>query len=153
MKFLKIIFCFFFVATAYCLLPTACYAQAPKSFSADSAKFLSEMDDYFSSVKGKEKEGHEFIKEQFKPFWFGGRLSNDKRQFVYITSISMLQKKLRPFPDYFNFFSALINFDKANLQESSFKSWKTSMEKLISNSGSKKLADFLEASNNIFSSK
>ena len=58
-------------------------AQTPQTFSADSVKFLSEMDDWFSSVKGKEKEGHSFIKEQFKPFWFGGYMTDDKRQFVY----------------------------------------------------------------------
>ena len=101
------------------LCPRASFAQAPKSFSADSSKFLSEMDDYFSSVKGKEKEGHDFIKEQFKPFWFGGFLTNEKRQFVCQTSIAMLQKKLRPYPDYYNFFLAMINFyHVAKLEES-----------------------------------
>ncbi|MBI4929389.1 MAG: hypothetical protein HY841_01405 [Bacteroidetes bacterium] len=145
-------FYLFLLASGFWLLASSdSFAQAPKSFSSDSVKFLSEMDDYFSSVKGKEKEGHDFIKEQFKPFWFGGYLSSEKRQFVYATSIAMLQKKLRPFPDYFNFFSAMINFyTKANLQESSFLSWKTSMEKLIETSGAKKLSDFLEASNDIF---
>ena len=127
------------------------FAQAPKSFSADSVQFLSEMSDYFSSVKGKEKEGKEFIKEQFKPFWFGGHLSDEKRKFVYATSMAMLQKKLRPYPDYFNFFSALINlYTKAKLQENSIKSWQMSLEKLISKSSAKKLSDFLEASNDIF---
>ncbi|MEK6614657.1 MAG: hypothetical protein AABZ32_00870 [Bacteroidota bacterium] len=126
----------------------------PKSFSSDSVKFLSEMDDYFSAVKGKEKEGHDFIKDQFKPFWFSGTLSADKRQFVYSTSIAMLRKKLRPFPDYFNFFSALINFyTKAQLQESSFQSWKASIEKLIwSSASARKFADFMEASNYLFGS-
>lgn len=145
-------FTFCFLVTAFCLLPTVhCFAQAPKSFSADSSKFLSEIDDYFSSVKGKEKEGHDFIKEQFKPFWFGGYLSDEKRMFVYNTSIAMLQKKLRPFPDYYNFFSAMINFyTKAKLQENSFRSWQTSLEKLIAKSSAKKLSDFLEASNDIF---
>src|ERR1051325_10243592 len=84
-------FCFLFLNSAF--------AQTPKTFSADSVKFLSEVDDYFSSVKGKEKEGHDFIKEQFKPFWFGGYLTDEKRMFVYNTSIALLQKKLRPFPD------------------------------------------------------
>src|SRR3989304_2198324 len=109
------------------------------------------MDDYLSTVKGKEKEGHDFIKEQFKPFWFSGTLSEDKRQFVYSTSIAMLQKKLRPFPDYFNFFNAIINFyTKAQLQESSFQSWRTSIEKVIAQGSAKKLSDFLEASSNLF---
>lgn len=138
--------------TVYCLLPASAFAQTPKSFPADSVKFLSEMDDYFSSVKGKEKEGHEFIKEQFKPFWFSGQLSDDKRLFVYSTCNTLIQKKLRPFPDYFNFLSALINFYKSGLEENSFQSWKASTEKLIQKSSAKKLSDFLEASNDLFSS-
>lgn len=126
-------------------------AQSPKTFSADSVKFLSEMDDFFSNVRGKEKEGHEFIKEQFKPFWFGGHLNADKRIFVYNTSIAMLQKKFRPYPEYFNFFSALINFySKANQPESSFMSWKMSLEKLLSKGSARKVSDFLEASNDLF---
>ena len=152
MKAIKIFFSLFLLPAACCLLPASAYAQSPKAFSADSVKFLSEMDDYFSSVKGKEKEGHEFIKEQFKPFWFSGVLSEEKRKFVYSTCTSMLQKKLRPFPDYFNFFSALINFHKSNLDEKSFNSWKASTEKLIWSAGSKKLSDFLDASNNLFGS-
>lgn len=147
-KLIAVLFLF-----ALCLIHTNSYSQTVKSFSADSVKFLSEMDEFFSSVKGKEKEGHEFIKEQFKPFWFGGYLSDEKRMFVYNTSIAMLQKKLRPFPDYQNFFMAMINFyTVAKLQESSFQSWKTSLEKLIAKSGAKKLSDFLEASNDLFGS-
>jgi len=144
---LLLLFCFSF------LLFNSSFAQAPKTFSADSVKFLSEMDDYFSSEQGKEKEGHNFIKEQFKPFWFGGYMSDDKRHFVYTTSIAMLQKRLRPHPDYYNFFMAMINFyNVAKLQESSFQSWKTSIDKLIKNGSAKKLSDFLEFSNILFSS-
>ncbi|MFI5164032.1 MAG: hypothetical protein ACHQHP_02170, partial [Bacteroidia bacterium] len=142
----------FFIFVFSFLFFNCSFAQTPKTFSADSVKFLSEMDDYFSSVKGKEKEGHDFIKEQFKPFWFGGYLSNDKRQFVYATSIAMLQKHLRPYPDYYNFFNAMITFyTVAKLQENSFMSWKASIEKVIAKGSVKKLSDFLEASNNIFS--
>lgn len=134
------------------LAGTRLSAQAPKTFSADSVKFLSEMEDYFSSVKGKEKEGRDFIKDQFKPFWFGGYLSDDKRQFVYSTSIAMLQKKLRPFPDYQNFFNALIGFyTQAKLQDNSFRSWQAATEKLIAKASAKKLSDFMEASADIFS--
>ncbi|HEY4799144.1 MAG TPA: hypothetical protein VII99_08735, partial [Bacteroidia bacterium] len=151
MKFIAPIRLFLVLSFSFFVFHSA-FAQTPKTFSADSSKFLSEMDDYFSSVKGKEKEGHDFIKQQFKPFWFGGYLTDEKRQFVYSTSIALLQKKLRPFPDYFNFFNALINFyTVAKLQENSFQSWKTSLEKLIQKSSAKKLSDFLEASNDIFS--
>lgn len=145
--------CKLYLFVFFTLICIFCHSQTPKTFSADSVKFLNEMADYFSSVKGKEKEGHEFIKEKFKPFWFGGYLTDEKRLFVYQSSIAMLQKKLRPFPDYYNFFSALINFyTVAKLQESSFRSWQASMEKLIAKSGAKKLSDFLEASNDIFGS-
>src|ERR1035437_4534380 len=143
----------FFISASPFVFFNSSFAQAPKTFSADSVKFLSEMDDYFSSVQGKEKEGHTFIKEQFKPFWFGGYMSDEKRQFVYTTSIAMLQKKLRPYPDYNNFLSALINFySSAKLQESSFQSWKASVEKLLWSSSTKKLSDFLDFSNILFTS-
>lgn len=142
---------FLLFAFSFFLL-NASFAQSPKSFTADSVQFLSEMDDYFSSVKGKEKEGHEFIKEQFKPFWFSGQLSDDKRKFVYSTCNALIQKKLRPFPDYYNFLSSIINFYKSGHQESSFMSWKASTEKLIWTAGAKKLSDFLQASNDLFSS-
>ncbi|HET7818110.1 MAG TPA: hypothetical protein VFL70_02265, partial [Bacteroidia bacterium] len=144
---------FLFLIVLFLFISNNCLAQVPKTFTADSTKFLSEIDEYFSSIKGKEKEGHEFIKEQFKPFWFGGYLNNEKRQFVYSTSISLLQKKLRPFPDFYNFYNSLISFfTKTKLQETSFQSWKTSLEKLIAKSSAKKLSDFLEASNDIFTS-
>ncbi|MBI4946429.1 MAG: hypothetical protein HY840_08515 [Bacteroidetes bacterium] len=153
MKVLKVFVVFILCSAVYCLLPTSLHAQAPKSFSSDSVKFLNEMDDWFSSVKGKEKEGHDFIKEQFKSFWFGGYLSDEKRKFVYVASNTMLQKKFRPYPDYNNFFMAMINFyNVAKLQESSFLSWKASIEKLLWTSSAKKLSDFLEFSADLFAS-
>ncbi|MFH1004692.1 MAG: hypothetical protein V1781_04235 [Bacteroidota bacterium] len=135
---------------ALCILPSFSYSQTIKAFSTDSVKFLDEMDDYFSAVKGREKEGHEFVKEELKPFWFGGKISLDKRQFVYATCKSMIQKKMRPFPDYYNFFLSLINFHKTNQPESSFLSWKASIEKLIWSASTKKLSDFLYVSNILF---
>ena len=141
-----------FLFSAISIFQTKAYAQTPTGFSADSLKFLDEVDDYFSNVKGKEKEGHAFIKEEFKPFWFGGNLSDEKRNFVYATCNALIKKKLRPYPDYYNFFSALINFYKSDLEDASFASWKASTEKLIGSSSSKKLSDFLDVSNALFGS-
>jgi len=135
-----------------CMISTVSFGQSPKTFSSDSVKFLDEINDYFSSVKGREKEGKTFVKEEFKPFWYGGHLSEVKRKFVYSTCKAMIKKRQRPFPDYHNFFLALINFHKSDLEESSFTSWKASIEKLLWTASARKLSDFLKVSNGLFGS-
>ena len=48
---------FLFLIVLFLFISNNCLAQVPKTFTADSTKFLSEIDEYFSSIKGKEKEG------------------------------------------------------------------------------------------------
>ena len=50
-----VIFSFLFF-TLLSFHPVHSYAQTPKAFSSDSLKFLEEIDDYFSNVKGKEQK-------------------------------------------------------------------------------------------------
>lgn len=83
------------------------HAQFPKEVQP----YLGEVTKRFSDA-GK-KEGKEFVELRFAPVWTGGYLSEDIRQRVYTISDGMLKKRLSTYPDFENFYLALIGFQRS----------------------------------------
>ena len=122
--------------------------QLIKQFTPDSVKFLQEMTIFLTTQR--KKEGKEFI-ELFTPVWYGGKLSESKRQRVYKICNRMLEKKMNPFPDFKGYLFSLISFVKTNQPENSFQSWQETIENLINSTRTKKFSDYLAFSDALFS--
>ncbi|HET6243675.1 MAG: hypothetical protein H0V01_05245 [Bacteroidetes bacterium] len=147
MKFLKFIFPLF---SFFALFGTHVNAQNLKSFTPDSITFVSELSDFF--ISARKKEGEEFMLKEFIPVFYSGRFSEADKQVIYKTCNIMLKKRMKPFPDFKNYLSTMINFLDAKQSVESFEAWQRSLEKIIEKSTSKRFVDFLAFSENIFSS-
>ncbi len=142
----KIRVLFFLLALSF-----AVRAQTIKSFTGDSVKFLNELSAFFQETQ--KKEAKDFIEKDFgKKFWYAGKLTPARRQFVYETANEMLSKRMRPYPDFENFLLSLMNFYSSAQSDASFESWKSAVVKILTKSTTKKFSDFLRCSKNLFAS-
>src|SRR5688572_1428071 len=114
---------------AFLVLSHIVSSQTIKSFTHDSIKFLDEMSTFFDFAN--KKEGKDFIEKTFKPYWIGetSKMTPAQRKFVYVTCNQMMQKKFRPYPEFKNFLTALMNYYQNNLPEKTFTDWQACMEK------------------------
>ena len=76
------------------------------------------------------KEGEKFM-EEFNMVWASGKFSPQQQDAIYKTSNAMLRKRLKAFPDFKNYLSALISFSKSTQSAASFSAWQASLDKLL----------------------
>lgn len=136
-----------FLAFAFLLLSATTQAQAPKSFSQDSIKFLEEMTAFMSNARKKETK--EFM-EQFEPIWYGGKFTEEQRAGVYSTCNFMLKKKLPAYPEFRSYLFSVVSFLSSNQTQDSFEAWQASVEKLIDSKNKRKLSKYLAFCGHLF---
>lgn len=103
-------------------------AQTIKNFTADPQKFVDEMKQFMQETD--KKEGEKFM-EEFNMVWASGKFSPQQQDAIYKTSNAMLRKRLKAFPDFKNYLSALISFSKSTQSAASFSAWQASLDKLL----------------------
>lgn len=118
------------------------------SFTPDSVKFFDEVEKLLGELKKSETK--EFMKE-FEPVWFGGKFTEAQRLKVYQTANTMLEKKLRPWPDFHAYLFSLMSFVESGQSEESFNNWNQTIDQLLAGKNKKKFADFIEFSSHLFS--
>jgi hypothetical protein len=123
-----------------------------KVFSNDSIKYFEEMKTFLGEAR--KDEAKDFMKE-FQKSWYGGKFSDKQRKGVYHISNVMLEKKMRPFPDFVNYLNTVVSFVISPYQnQESFDVWQEIVEKLIGGKSRKSkqmYADYIEVCNSLFS--
>ena len=130
------------------LFATASNAQSIKSFSPDPVKFIEELSQFFA--ESNKKNGDELMK-QFTPVWNSGKFSTQQQEAIYKTSNSMLKKRLKAFPDFNNYLTALMSFVNTGKSSDAFSDWLGGLEKLLQ-LPTKNFSSYLIACNNLFNS-
>ena len=97
-KLLIILFSFF--------LSNAIFSQY-HNFTSEPEAYFKDAESYLAFVN--KSDAKEFMKE-FEPVWLGTELIPEQRAQVYTTSNLMSEKKLKPYPDFKNYLSAIMNF-------------------------------------------
>jgi hypothetical protein len=121
------------------------HAQALKSFTPDSLKFIEELSGLFDN--SNKKEGKDFIEDQFKKTcWLvPGKWTPARRVFVYNTCNELLNRRFRPYPEIQNFLLSLMNFYKTGLSDKTWNDWQAVMEKMLAKKGNnKQVSDMLQ---------
>ncbi len=121
-------------------------AQTPKNFTRQTEKFLQEMEDFLALTNKKDAED---LIERFEPYWTGASFGNDQRERVYFTCDAMLKKRLKPFPDFFNYINTLIIFSESGLKQNSFDAWHNGIDNLLTGT-SKSFSAYLGVCNGLF---
>ena len=141
-KFLLVFFLFFCVHIIN--------AQKLTQFSTDSVKFIKELNEFFIDNSANKKDAEEFI-TNFGKFWKTPVFETKYRQAVYKTCNAMLQRKLKPYPNFVSYLNAVSNCIISKQDQSVFNNWQTCIDKIFAAKNLKSFANFLEMSENIFS--
>ncbi|MFN5323940.1 MAG: hypothetical protein ACK5C5_03385 [Bacteroidota bacterium] len=121
----------FCLMLAFFYLPELVKAQTPKSFTHQNEKFLEEMQAFLSLTNKKDAE--ELI-DRFEPLWMGAAFNNQQRERVFYTCDAMLKKRLKPFPDFFNYLNSLVIFAESKQSPQRFDAWHNGIDILLSGS-------------------
>ena len=131
--------------TASCLNVSA---QRKKDFSTDRESFVKELADFMGSSK---KEGKKFIDKDFSPVFLEGALSIDQQTIVIETCNRLLKAKFTPYPEFFEYISAIVAYPGSGKNNDFFMQWHEVIYKMIDDRKLKKdLDDFLASSATLF---
>jgi hypothetical protein len=121
-------------------------SQTIKKFSNDDALFLKELGDFFNTPnKNQSKTGKEFLKI-FTAKWDEGKINVEHKTIVKNTCNKLLDLRYRPYPDFLNYLSAVVNFYDKGLQNKTFSDYHLCLNKLMNAKRVKRneLSDFIE---------
>jgi len=128
------------------------FSQKITAFSADSVKFIKELDKYFQDNSANKEDAAAFI-ENLGKFWKTPAYNNFYKDYVYSTCNKMLDKKLKPYPYFANYLIAVANFINSKQNTSIFNEWQALLDKIITKTKSPiPFGSFLEMSDNVFES-
>lgn len=125
-------------------------AQKLTQFSADSVKYIKELNEYFYDFSANKQSAEEYILN-FSKIWKSPDFSSKYRAAVYKTSNAMLQRKLKPYPYFISYLNAVVNFIESKQNPEVFDNWQLCIEKIFNSKNLKNYGEYLEMSENIFS--
>src|SRR5271157_4111638 len=128
-------------------------SQTIKKFSDEPAVFFEELTNFFQDVDNPNDK--KIVKEflySFTEEWNAGKFSDDQKKEMIATCNLMLKRKMKPIPHFKNYLSTIISFNNTNQSAASFKAWEASLGKLINRSTSTLYIEYLDISNNLFTS-
>jgi|GEM_PF-2869 len=134
------------------LLTLASHGQKQVWFSGDSTKFVGELNGIFFNLPDNEKKIITPFMEEFVQKWNQEEFDAEKKKVIYEMFNEMVKKKVRPYPDFFNYINALNIFVSSHQPDGYFNPWSDILKKLIIDKNNRKFVAFLDATTNLFES-
>lgn len=125
-------------------------AQKLSRFSGDSTKFISELNTLFQTLNDAEGKLTRTMLQDFMQKWESEGYNPSKKQIIYAHCNQMLSKKLRPYPDFFKYLSAINLFVNSHQPDGSFYVWSEILKKLLAQKNIRDYQVFLDASSSLF---
>ena len=125
-------------------------AQKTSHFSGDSTKFTGELNGIFFNLPDNEKKIIAPYMEDFIQKWSQEQFGAEQKKVIYAIFNEMVKKKIRPYPDFFNYINALNIFVNTHQPSGYFMPWSEILMKLVTGQNSRKFTAFLEATSNLF---
>lgn len=121
-----------------------------QSYPNDREKFVKEFQRVLNEYgKG---EFHDFAKKELPVMLLEGTsFPNDYFSKMVETCNLMVTKKLKPYPEIYNYVFSVAAFVKGKQPKESYLAWHTAVDKILDNRNIKKFEDFIELSAGFFS--
>jgi len=140
-----------FLATGlFIFLALANYGQKQAWFSGDSTKFIGELNGIFFNLSDNEKKLIAPGMENFVQYWNQEQFGPAQKKIIYSVVNQLVKKKVRPYPNFFDYIDALNIFISTRQPAGSFIPWSDILKKLITDKNSRKLGIFLHATTDLF---
>jgi hypothetical protein len=140
----------FILAGFLVCLSIVSHGQKQVWFSGDSTKFVGELNGIFFNLPDNEKKTIAPFLEDFVQKWNQEQFGAERKKVIYGMFNAMVKKKIRPYPDFFNYINALNIFINSHQPDEYFSPWSDILQKLITDRNSRKFALFLDATTNLF---
>ena len=131
---------------------SAGYSSGQKQafFTGDSTKFVGELNSVFFNLADNEKKIIAPFMQDFVQKWNQEKFDPSRKKVIYAIFNEMVKKKIRPYPDFFNYVNTLNIFINSHQPDESFVPWSDILKKLIADKNSRKFIAFLESTSNLF---
>jgi len=128
------------------------YSQIQRTtrFSGDSTKFIGELNGLLFGLSDNDQKLVQPTMTAFVQKWNQENFDPAKKKVIYFLCNEMLKKKIRVFPDFFNYIEALNAFVVSHQPEAMFSPWSEILKKLIREKSSRNFTNFLEITSTLF---
>lgn len=124
--------------------------QTSVRISGDSTKFIGELNSVFFNLSDNEKKIIAPIMVAFVQKWNSEQYLPSQKKTIYFLCNEMLKKRIRAYPDFFNYINALNIFIERHQPVEYFEPWSEALKKLISEKNSRAYIHFLESTIGLF---
>jgi hypothetical protein len=116
------------------------------TFDTDKEKFIKEITKFMSGTNGKKTK--EFM-TVFTPIFMSADYDDAKKNELVTTCNTLVAKRLKAYPDLYNYMSAHMNFIQKKHDPTSFDEWKKALASYLEVRNVKKAQDFLMVSSDL----
>jgi len=131
-------------------LPVQTQGQKNVRITGDSVKFIGELNSVFFNLSDNEKKLIAPVMVEFVQKWNSEQFSPSRKLIIYFLCNEMLRKRIRAFPDFFNYIKTLNIFIDKHQPEGYFVPWSEVLKKLLAEKNSRDFLSFLETSTGLF---
>jgi len=143
MKFMRIKLLLFF--SIFFISPVV----LAQKYSKDKKKFIKEFQK--SLAEYGRGEFNDFSKKEFPELLFNDQVFNEKKFLKMVEICNQIeQKKLKAYPDVYNYVYSISSFLKTKKSSESFIAWENTVDKFLSARNVKKFVDFIDMSEGLF---
>lgn len=127
-------------------------AQGQKSvrISGDSTKFIGELNSVFFNLSDNERKLIAPIMEAFVLKWNAEQFLPYQKKTIYFLCNEMLKKRIRAYPDFFQYINTLNIFMDRHQPQEYFAPWSQALIKLIAEKNSRAYLTYLETTRVLF---
>ncbi|HPQ08007.1 MAG TPA: hypothetical protein PK995_02145 [Bacteroidia bacterium] len=119
------------------------------TFSNDTTKFTKELEEYFYANTGNKKEAEVFL-EDFSKRWKSNLIAGFFKQNIIEISNLFVQKKLKPYPYFVNYYKIIYDIIENNIPKNKFDNFYTVFLKALNTRSIKNLQDILDMCENLY---
>ncbi|MDD3877337.1 MAG: hypothetical protein PHT69_12005 [Bacteroidales bacterium] len=132
------------------LLSSHLRAQRTTNFPTEHVAFFTELTAFFESVEDRDaRRTGKLLIEAFTPVWTN--FNEAKKNIVIANCNRMIDRKMRPFPQFETYLTTLINFSNSNQPDNNFVVFHNVLEELINRSRGRHFMGFLDFCKSLFS--
>lgn len=124
--------------------------QRTIKFSGDSTKFIGELNGLLFGLSDNDQKLVQPVMTAFVQKWNQETFDPASKKFIYFLCNEMLKRKVRVFPDFFNYIDALNAYVDSRQPYSLFISWSAILRQLISERSTRNFTNFIEITSTLF---
>jgi hypothetical protein len=125
-------------------------AQKITHFSGDSTKFITELNSIFLPLNDVEGKLAKTLMQDFMQKWNQEQYSPSKKQIIYAHLNQMLKKRMRPYPDFYNYLLTINLFMNSHQPDGSFYELSAILKELLSKKNNHDYYQFNDVATDLF---